>query len=790
MIENVLIVVVAIVYINFNFNFLFSDTCQVPKMFSEYITDCNDYYSWSDEERTDFGIGWSQENGTESKETRKLQATPPWHYQSVLEARSFPYMGKMASYRGGGFIVQLGPDYVTAFNKLEGLEANGWIDRYTRALFTELSIYNVNINLLCVATLLYEELPTGGGLTFVNVQTIRLYRYIGNFSAALMACEVIFAFLLLKWIVRDGKRLWKERKSFWKKTWHIVDFAITAISITSLSLYFARLVFLNSAVGTLREDRSKFVSFQYVVLLDEGVNIMIALVVLLLNLKFLRMLRFNRKISVLSSTIKASASKLASFMIMFLVIFLAYCFLVYLVFGPVLEDYRSFVNCMVSMMAMVLGNFEFYDLVAVNRIIGPAVFFTFMVFFQFVLINMFIGILCDSFNEVRYDSDKQANEYEIVQFISNRIKSFVGLFVEPPIRPEYNWPKSELQRKVETIEEKADTTMFFMRNLCDEDVRQLKWFQPDKWSSKKSKVMSLVLNSDAEILENDLCDGIEAMNEIIVKYSEHELDRMIATSRMKRIMASEAASLTSASRMSRREDSEAEDTDSGDEDTQGILGENVLKVQELQALQNEIKEVLEDGEQEKSCITDEEEDEDKCEEVEWEEELELLENGQENNPSQNRPSETTGGTLMESTVSLNSVFASISEIYRNPQDSADKLRVKSSASLKSLPSSITEDNGDTEGSIDEFGSHLGDANEDGLQLEYNDDFASPSPNRLPSAEVPDRNAASTPMSLFRDSTLVFIPESSENMEEGSSDSEGFVTDGRVLRVLPRSQSNA
>lgn len=711
-------------------------------------------------------MGWSQENDTKSKGTKEKEPTSPWHYQSVLEASSFPYMGKMATYRGGGFIIELGPDNVTASNDLEGLKANDWIDRYTRALFTELSIYNVNINLLCVVTLLYEQLPTGGGQTFVNVQTIRLYRYIGNFSSALLACEVIFAFLLLNWIVRDVKRLWKERKSFWKKAWNVVDFAITALSITALSLYFARLVFLNSAVGKLREDRSKFVSFQYVVLLNEGVNIMIALVVLLLNLKFLRMLRFNRKISVLSSTMKVSAKKLASFMIMFLVIFFAYCFLVYLVFGPALEHYRSFIKCMVSMMSMVLGNFEFYDLVAVNRFIGPAVFFTFMVVFQFILINIFIGILCDSFNEVRNDSKKQANEYEIVQFISNRIKAFVGVFVEPPIRPEYNWPKTGLQKNVETIEEKADTTMFFMRNLCDEDVRQLKWFQPEKWSSKKSKVMSLVLNSEAEMLENDLCDGVEAMNEIIEKYSEHELDRMIAVSRMKRSMASEAASLMSPSGVLQHEDSDTEDADSDDEDNEDSLGENVLKVQEAQILQEEVNEVLEDGVEEQlekigEDAKEDEDDEEMCEEVDWEEELELTEESLDDDPSQKSPGDT-----QESAEELCMVNSTI---------------MKSSASLANVIPSVTEENEDTEGSIDESGTQLSDYSKDDLQEE----------NRLPCAVFPNRTeASSTPLSSSGDSTLIFIPESDENMNEGSSDNEEFILDGTMLRVLPRSQSNA
>lgn len=614
---------------------------------SNIIPDCIDFYSWSGEERRDFVKGWldpSQVNESENKKTERERFASPWHYQTVLEASSFPYMGRISSYRGGGFIVQLGADEVTTINDLNDLNYWGWSDRYTRALFTELSLYNININLLCVVTLLFEDLPTGGGQTHVNIQAIRLYRYISNFSAALMACEVIFAFLLLTWIVRDAKRLWKERKAFWKNVWNIVDIGITSLSITSLVLYFFRLAFLNKAVHELRKNRSKFVSFQYVVLLNEGVNAVIAFAVLLVSLKFLRMLRFNRKISVLSSTIKASAKKLASFMVMFLVIFMAYCFLVLLVFGPVLEDYRSIIRCMVSMMTMVLGSSEFYDFVEVNRFIGPAVFFSFMVIFQFIIMNMFIGILCDSFSDVRTDAIKQSNEYEILEFMTNRFKAFLGRFVEPPIRPEYNWPKSELEKKVEIIEEKAEATMFFMRNLCAEDTRQTKWFEPGKWTRKKTIVVSLVLNTDVEIMENDLWDGIGAINTVVERYSENELDRMLLASRIRRrCLASSQSGVSSMLHGDNFEDSESEDKDTADdsdnneveikkkmtedcpaenkdEDTNMEKEEDVDKKKEEM---EELMEIIEEDFDENDEGEDEQDDEDKCDEEKWEKEIEL-----------------------------------------------------------------------------------------------------------------------------------------------------------------------
>lgn len=739
-------------FTNDHLKILLPDTCKVPESFSNIIPECNDFYSWSEEERKDFSKGWSnpaQANLTESKKPDKEQFSAPWDHQSVLEASSFPYMGKISSYRGGGFIVQLGPDKITALNELKSLKASGWIDRYTRALFAELNIYNANVNLLCVVTLLLEDLPIGGGETFVNVQTIRVFRYIGNFSAALMACEVTFAFLLLRWIFRDGKRLWKERKVFYKNVWNVFDITITSLSVTAFALYFARLAFLKSAIDEIDENRSRFVSFQYVVLLNEGVNAMIAFVVLLLNLKFLRMLRFNRKISVLSTTMKVSAGKLTSFMVMFLVIFLAYCFLVLLVFGAALEDYHSIIRCMVSMTAMVLGNFKFYDLVDVNRFIGPAVFFSFMVIFQFIIINMSIGILCDSFNEVRTDAIKQSNEYEILQFMTNRIKAFVGLFVEPPIRPEYKWPKSELEKKVETIEEKAETTMYFMRNLCAEDVRQMKWFEPDKWSRKKSLVMALVLNADAEIMENDLCDGVGAMNKIIQKYSENELDRMLLASRMRR--QSSVISQIGASSVlyaDNSEDSEIEEQVSEENDDDDV-GE----------LKNKVTEESTDENREKTEKTEKEEEE---EEEEFVERIEAeFEEDDEDDENPERDAEKCGQVKWKQETELQ--LGSLSSLASRKSNGTVSLNEGVSPWMRKSRRT-------TQGSIEDIGSNVGEEEIKGSQTELSHSFASAATSTTATlkAEAPnsttvtsyDLQSVEVPVfkGNFGDCTTIFIKE--------------------------------
>lgn len=44
---------------------------------------------------------------------------------------------------------------------LESLSRSRWLDSQTRAVFVEFTVYNANVNLFCIVTLLFETLATG-----------------------------------------------------------------------------------------------------------------------------------------------------------------------------------------------------------------------------------------------------------------------------------------------------------------------------------------------------------------------------------------------------------------------------------------------------------------------------------------------------------------------------------------------------------------------------------------------------------------------------------------------------
>ena len=51
---------------------------------------------------------------------------------------------------------------------------------------------------------------------------------------------------------------------------------------------------------------------------------------------------------------------------------------------------------------------------------------------MFVMVNMFVTIINDTFSAVQHDIAKQSNDYEIVEFMLQRLEQYIGLPLSKP----------------------------------------------------------------------------------------------------------------------------------------------------------------------------------------------------------------------------------------------------------------------------------------------------------------------------------------------------------------------
>ncbi len=100
--------------------------------------------------------------------------------------------------------------------------------------------------------------------------------------------------------------------------------------------------------------------------------------------------------------------------------------------------------------------FDFYGLQGADRIFGPTILFLFTLAVSFILVNVFVTILIDAFNVVKFDLSLQSNEYEIVEFMVERFNIITG-FGKPKKKP----PKRMNKEPIFTVEDYVEGLFVF-----------------------------------------------------------------------------------------------------------------------------------------------------------------------------------------------------------------------------------------------------------------------------------------------------------------------------------------
>ncbi|XP_068717222.1 polycystin-2-like [Montipora capricornis] len=230
-----------------------------------------------------------------------------------------------------GYVQVLPNDLSESLKLVRELEENNWLDRYTRAIFSEFAVYNANINLFCVVTLLFEQLPTGSLTAYPSILTLRLFRYVGGERYFVLTCEIVYLLFCAFFVFKEIRMSIKKGREHLRDPWSILEIVLTLLSLSAVGLYFTRMKFTDDALHFMREDRTGFVSFHYTAFLDEWLKCIIGVIVFLSFLKMFRLLRFNRRMSMLQQVLKRCIGQLVSFMFMFSVAFLAFALLASLV---------------------------------------------------------------------------------------------------------------------------------------------------------------------------------------------------------------------------------------------------------------------------------------------------------------------------------------------------------------------------------------------------------------------------------------------------------------------------
>lgn len=384
---------------------------------------CIPVYSAHNEDTTRFNLpGWIPVTNVSKYHTvyDLLRLCPkPWRYNTLLELNSLSYYGRNTRYDGGGYVADLGYDSQTASRVVINLASNDWIDERTAAVFIEFTIFQPSTSLFSVAKFLYEVYPAGKPLSKARFNTLSIYGTSDpSLRSVLVACQIILLLLIAYFLLLEIVKICRQGCLYFGSFWNWMNLLQLISAITTVSFFFFKEKYVSSFVKHVQANPFETASADYVLFWSDLELIVLSVVVFIVTVKFLRIIRFNRHVCQMVSSLKLSSPHITSYSALFFVIILAFTLFGVLVFGNDLESYHTFIEALVTLIQKFLGgDLHFYEIQSSNRILGPLFVFGYMLSMGFILINMFVAILNESYESVRELSGGKFADAELGDFI-------------------------------------------------------------------------------------------------------------------------------------------------------------------------------------------------------------------------------------------------------------------------------------------------------------------------------------------------------------------------------------
>ena len=393
------------------------------------VSDCYYDYSHEVEDTTLLRLPYWKPLPHNISWSEALKICPkPWRYHTAEELNHGPIRGSFNTYQGGGYPAVLGYNVDTASRVLNETLGLQWVDRQTRAVILEFTVFNANTNLISIAKYFYEVLATGVAYTTRRIETLELYSTGSGALVFYLICQFLFLIMVLFYLIKMLIRIYRHRLGFFKHVWNMVDFLMIVSSIASVTAYMIRSKSVLNSVKSIQNNPYKIVHFYSALDWANWEDGSIAVVIFMATLKLLNLIRFNPHVIFLFLSFRQSVGYQLSYAGFFLIIFNAFVFSGIQFFGKTVYSYSSYIQAVVAQFEFLLGKaVPLDDLRNENPFLGPAFAFSYMLITAILFMNMIVSVLNEAYADAKKHAEENADELEMSRFIGQSLDNIFGV---------------------------------------------------------------------------------------------------------------------------------------------------------------------------------------------------------------------------------------------------------------------------------------------------------------------------------------------------------------------------
>lgn len=327
----------------------------------------------------------------------------------MLDIQGVPYWGQVSVYGGGGYIADMEINRPVSKRVIHELRDNRWIDKQTRVVFLEFTVYNPFVNLFCWTNIVFEYLPEGGILPTMVNKVFKLY-FEDSFAGGVMVVA-FFIFIAISVVIAGtfAVAVYKHRRLHFRSLTSCVEGALIVFAFAVIILYFSMYFMAKKTIAKFHANGRKYTQFHPVVATYDLLRYMFGFLVFVATVRLLLMLRIMKNVRIFGMTLRSTLKPFAFFFLQFSFIYMAFSHLAHIIFCRHLYGYMSLQKTFLSLIAFAIKQHNLSDMLESSPALGTIFYISYVLVVSLGVMNIFIATIVHYHHQVRVYMERDRN---------------------------------------------------------------------------------------------------------------------------------------------------------------------------------------------------------------------------------------------------------------------------------------------------------------------------------------------------------------------------------------------
>ena len=296
--------------------------------------------------------------------------------------------------------------HIAVVAKIKQLKQDRWLDRQTRAIFVDFTVYSLPSKLMAVVQLWYEAKASGRVAVWIQVLPMKMHHlYMSEAGTMDMASEFVMIFLTFVYTGIALRQWFREGCSqYWSSGWNVFDIINYTCMFAAFGCRYAAI--LNAANIQFPPPDDKFLYLAAPAAWVKNYKYLLGFNSIFTFFKILKYLSHIPMFARLVKILGACVEDVASFAINCFISMLAFAGAFHLTYGNHMFEFATIGESFLTLYRYSMGDWDIPLLQSFQPTIGLLYFMLWTLLAICLLLNMFVGIIMESYDKVNEEEEK------------------------------------------------------------------------------------------------------------------------------------------------------------------------------------------------------------------------------------------------------------------------------------------------------------------------------------------------------------------------------------------------